>query len=195
MAPPNHALVLGASGISGWALLDQCRTYPTPETFSKITGQTNRPLSLSQAQIPADPRINLVNGIDFTKSVAEVKDVLKQKISDIETVTHVFFTAYIHKGSFEELKSINSTLLRTAAESISALAPDLKTIILQTGGKHYGVEFSDKLTLKTPFTEDMPRIPEPYAQNIFYYEQYDILKELSAASGGKWTWTEVRPDV
>lgn len=195
MSAPNHALILGASGISGWALLDQCRNYPTPTTFSKITGTTNRPLSLSDALIPADPRINLVNGIDFTKSVPEVKDLLKQKIPDIDGVTHVFFTAYIAKPTFAELKDINNTLLRTAIEAISALAPNLLSVILQTGGKHYGVEFTDKITLHPPLVEETPRIPDPYAQNIFYYSQYDILSELSRKSTQQWTFTEVRPDV
>lgn len=108
-------------------------------------------------------------------------------------MTHVFFTAYIQKETFAELKSINNTLLRIAAESISALAPKLKTIILQTGGKHYGVEFTDKLTLHTPLKEETPRIPQPYADNIFYYSQVDILRELSSKAA--WTFTEVRPDV
>jgi hypothetical protein len=90
--PPFHALILGASGISGWALLNQARLYPSPDTFHRITGTTNRPLSLEKAQIPPDPRVRLVSGIDFTKSVEEVRETLREKIPDVDTVTHVFFT-------------------------------------------------------------------------------------------------------
>lgn len=90
-----HALVLGASGISGWSILNQARTYPTPSTFSRITGTTNRPLTLEQARIPKDDRIKLVSGIDFTKSVDEVVKLLKEKIPDVNTVTHVFFTGML----------------------------------------------------------------------------------------------------
>lgn len=87
-----HALVLGASGISGWSLLNQARTYPTPTTFSRITGTTNRPLTLEQAHIPQDPRVQIASGIDFTKSVETVAKTLEEKIPDVGTVSHVFFT-------------------------------------------------------------------------------------------------------
>jgi hypothetical protein len=57
----------------------------------------------------------------------------------------------------------------------------------------YGIEFSDKVPVKAPFKESMPRIPEPYASSIFYYSQVDALAHI--AENKKWTWTEVRPDV
>ena len=38
----------------------------------------------------------------------------------------------------------------------------------------------------------MPRIPEPYANKIFYYTQYDLLTKMS--EGKSWTFSEVRPD-
>jgi hypothetical protein len=38
----------------------------------------------------------------------------------------------------------------------------------------------------------MPRIPEPYASNVFYYAQYDLLAQLSM--GKDWTFAEIRPD-
>jgi hypothetical protein len=41
--------------------------------------------------------------------------------------------------------------------------------------------------------ESQPRIPEPYASNIFYYPQVDILAE--AAKGHTWKYCEVRPDA
>lgn len=87
-----HALILGASGISGWSILNRSRTYPSPTTFSRITGTTNRPLTLEQARIPEDDRIQLVSGVDFTKTIEEVAATLKEKIPDVHTVTHVFFT-------------------------------------------------------------------------------------------------------
>ncbi len=92
MAGPSsekkHALILGASGISGWALMNQIRTYPTPTTFDRITGTTNRPYSLDKFQIPDDPRIRLVSWVDFAKSVDEVVEALKAKV---EGVSHVYF--------------------------------------------------------------------------------------------------------
>lgn len=87
-----HALVFGASGISGWAILKESTTYPSPTTFARITGLSNRPLTLEQASLPQDPRLNLVNGVDLTKSVPEVVSMLREKVQDVETISHVFFT-------------------------------------------------------------------------------------------------------
>lgn len=39
----------------------------------------------------------------------------------------------------------------------------------------------------------MPRIPDPYAQNIFYYPQYDIM--TNASTSKPWTFCEIRPDA
>lgn len=193
MASEKHALVLGASGISGWSLVYQALSYPTPGTFKSITGQTNRPLSVQEARLPNDPRITLVSGIDFSKSESEVKSTLSSKISNLSAITHVFFTAYVAKPTYPELVSVNSHFCQVALSSLSSLCPALESVILQTGGKAYGVEFADKVELKTPLMESAPRVPKPYADNIFYYPQYDITKSLSDSA--KWTFTEVRPDV
>ncbi|RAL15863.1 uncharacterized protein BO97DRAFT_421113 [Aspergillus homomorphus CBS 101889] len=39
----------------------------------------------------------------------------------------------------------------------------------------------------------LPRIPEPWSSKIFYYNQYDLLMELSQRQK-KWTFSEFRPD-
>lgn len=86
-----HALILGASGISGWGILSQIGNYPST-FFDHITGTTNRPLSLEKAFLPAaDARFCLVSGIDFTKPVEEVARLLKEKVPSVETISHVFF--------------------------------------------------------------------------------------------------------
>lgn len=90
----SHALIFGASGISGWSLLNQARTYPSSTTFKRTTGLTNRPFSLEQAQLPEDDRIQIVPGIDLTKSLDEVTSLLKSKVKDAETISHVFFTGW-----------------------------------------------------------------------------------------------------
>ena len=42
----NHALVFGASGISGWAIVNQILSdYPAKGVFSAVTALTNRPLT------------------------------------------------------------------------------------------------------------------------------------------------------
>ncbi|KAF4549239.1 Hypothetical protein D9617_22g065840 [Elsinoe fawcettii] len=187
-----HALIFGASGISGWSLLNQTRIYPSQTSFTRITGTTNRPFTLKQAQIPADDRIKTASGINLTKPVNEIVATLKGKVADIDTVTHVFFTAYIQEEGFEKLKATNTRLLEHAVRAIEQLSPGLEVIILQTGGKGYGLEFPKDVKIKPPLAEDCARIPEPWASKIFYYTQYDLLTELSR--GKRWTFTEVRPD-
>jgi hypothetical protein len=101
-------------------------------------------------------------------------------------------TAYIQTPDHASLRTVNTALLHTAVTAITSLAPNLQTIILQTGGKGYGLEFPDSVTITPPLHESLPRIPEPYASKIFYYTQYDLLAELSKEA--KWTFSEIRPD-
>ena len=55
------------------------------------------------------------------------------------------------------------------------------------------MEFFDRIPIpETPFKESYPRISEPYASNIMYYAQWDVLERLS--KGKKWSFSEVRPD-
>ncbi|KAE8141883.1 hypothetical protein BDV38DRAFT_295712 [Aspergillus pseudotamarii] len=188
----KHALIFGASGISGWSLMNQTLTYPTPTTFRRITGLCNRPLSKKDTLLANDPRLNIISGIDLTSSVEEIIDQLKSKVEEVETVDIVFFCAYIQTNDFQSLKKVNTDLLRAAILAISAAAPNLEAVILQTGGKGYGLEFPKEINIQPPLHEQMPRIPEPWQSNIFYYDQYDLLMELS--KGSRWTFSEIRPD-
>lgn len=87
----KHALVFGASGISGWSLLNQCLSYPTPSTFRRVTGLCNRPLNKEDALLPNDPRLEIVHGVDLTGSVDVVIEQLKAKVKEVETIDVVFF--------------------------------------------------------------------------------------------------------
>ncbi|GKT65446.1 sirQ protein [Colletotrichum tofieldiae] len=188
-----HALILGASGISGWSLLNQACSHPTPTTFKRITGTTNRPLTLEQAQLPADDRLHIASGIDFTKSVDEVALSLKQRIPDADSISHVFYTAYAKGTDLETQVALNTGLLEVAVQAIERVSSNLKVIILQTGGKGYGVTYPKEVKIRPPLKEDLPRIPAPWADGIFYYNQYDALKKLS--QGKPWTFSEIRPDA
>ncbi|KAL1877928.1 hypothetical protein Daus18300_002281 [Diaporthe australafricana] len=178
--------------------MQQATIYPTPTTFEKITGTTNRPMTKEKALIPADEhRVRLTSGIDFTRPVDEVKALLKEKIPDIDTVTRIIYAAYsvpAEKGPMP-LRAANDALLETSITAITALAPRVRSVILQTGGKAYGLLFAGHINLTPPFHESQPRVPSPWGDKIFYYSQVDILKRLSAKAGHSWTFTEVRPDT
>ena len=58
----------------------------------------------------------------------------------------------------------------------------------------YGFLFTHIFGLPvTPLKEINPRTPEPYASEIMYYAQYDLLERLSR--GKEWKFVEVRPDA
>ena len=96
----NHALVFGASGISGWAVVNQILSdYPAKGGFSAVTALTNRPLPVEYALWPKDSRLDIVSGLDLMKgSQQELEASIKEKIKGIENVTQVYFfckSAYI----------------------------------------------------------------------------------------------------
>lgn len=85
------ALVFGASGISGWAVTKCALSYPTPTTFSRVIGLTNRPLPLEKSGLPRDPRLELHSGVNLRGSLDEVKSQLQEKVPSLEDVTHVYY--------------------------------------------------------------------------------------------------------
>jgi hypothetical protein len=46
---------------------------------------------------------------------------------------------------------------------------------------------------QSPSRETEPRIPEPYASNVFYYALYDCL--ASAAAGKSWKFCKTRSNI
>lgn len=94
---PRHAIVFGASGLIGWAVVDQLlRWYPEAGTFSKITAVTNRPVKLSESHWPgsgtARPNLQLISGVDLRHGDGvTLANSLKQAVEDIDTVTHLFY--------------------------------------------------------------------------------------------------------
>jgi hypothetical protein len=113
-----------------------------PESLASQTGPNPR------RRLPSpDSRLHLASGVDLTSSVSNVVSALKAKVPDVESTTHVFFTAYIAADDFQAAKQINTSILDIAMRAVEQLAPNLETVILQTGGKGYGVEFDSKYKL------------------------------------------------
>lgn len=193
----NHALIFGATGIQGWSVTNQLLDgYPTNESFSKITALTNRPMT-EEMLWPENSKLQIVSGINLLtdKGQEGLTKELQERVPDISTVTQVFFFAYIYKENSDEEISINVELLKRAVTAIESLSPNLKFVLLPTGTKAYGVQcladfpFADKL----PLSEALPRIPEPYRSQNFYYNQTDWLEAESKDK--PWTFCEIRPDV
>ena len=131
---PLTALVFGASGITGHATLKTLLTYPTPTTFARIIGLTNRPLTTADSHLDADQRVELYSGIDL---LDREKSLLQlQHVPGIQQVTHVYYASYAgHGQNFEELKRVNSELLTNATGGVEICCPELRFVTLNTGGK------------------------------------------------------------
>ena len=91
-----HALVFGASGLAGWAVVNQLlENYPEPNIFSKVTALVNRPLNVAESfwpTSPSRPELHLVSHVNLLEgTVEEVAKLLKNKVADIANVTHMFY--------------------------------------------------------------------------------------------------------
>ncbi|KAG9247162.1 hypothetical protein BJ878DRAFT_217050 [Calycina marina] len=192
----NHALIFGASGITGWAITNALlEGYPDKDTFSKVTALTNRPLSQEASQWPASQKLQIVSGLDLLTSKGQegLEAELKEKVKGIETVTHVYFFAYIMDPSPEKEIEINVQLLDRAVKAAENLTTNLKFVVLPTGTKTYGVHLMEKFPFTPPLAESLDRIPEPYASEMFYYNQVDHL--ASSCKGKTWKYAEIIPDM
>ncbi|KAL3462630.1 hypothetical protein BJX64DRAFT_299393 [Aspergillus heterothallicus] len=195
--PERHALVFGASGITGWAAVNALlNDYPTPDTFQRVTALTNRPLSAEDALWPESEKLRIVSGLDLLAGdQATLETTMREKVPSIETVSHVYFFAYIFDADFEKEIQVNVDLLKRAITAVDNLSAKLEFVLLPTGVKAYGVHLIDKFPFKNdlPLHEGLPAIPEPYKSRLFYYPQISLLQDLSSAK--PWTYAEVMPDI
>ena len=90
-----QALIFGASGISGWALLRECLNYPSSNVFSRVVGLTRRPLDKDILMPERSGRWELYSGVDLSKGIDGVKEQLRE-IKGIEDTTHVYFACMLH---------------------------------------------------------------------------------------------------
>ncbi|KAJ5360104.1 hypothetical protein N7517_009295 [Penicillium concentricum] len=193
------ALVFGASGISGWSVTRNLLSYPTASTFDRIIGLMHRSRTTAESGLPQDPRLELHSGVDLRTDLETVKMQMQERIPDLDQVTHVYYLAYSNDTAYTEnvmgIKDINKQMTYNAVHAADKLCSRLQFLVLQTGTNNYGVavfQHMDKIEINPPLREDNPRIPSPYGDEIFYYDQVDLIKE--AAKGKSWKWCEVRPD-
>ncbi|KAJ6083450.1 hypothetical protein N7467_007585 [Penicillium canescens] len=193
------ALVFGASGISGWAVAKNLLSYPTATTFDRVIGLTYRPRTIAESGLPQDPRLELYSAVDLRTDLDNVKKQMQERIPGLDQVTHMYYLAYSNATAYTEnvmgIKNINKDMTYNAVHATDSLCSRLQFLVLQTGTNNYGVavfQYMDKIEISPPLKEDNPRIPSPYGDEIFYYDQVDLIRE--AAKGKSWKWCEVRPD-
>lgn len=135
----NHALVFGASGITGWGTVNAIlEDYPSPESFEKVTALTNRPLPLEVAQWPSSSseKLQVVSGLDLLRGdQASLEAEMKRRVPGIEKVSHVYFYAYVMDMDPKKEIQINVDLLKRAITAVESLSSSLKFVVLPTGTK------------------------------------------------------------
>ncbi|GIJ85085.1 hypothetical protein Asppvi_003940 [Aspergillus pseudoviridinutans] len=174
------ALVTGANGISGFAIIEHLVRQPKEE-WSKIIVTSRRPLP--NAWI--DPRVEFV-ALDFLdpveKIIAKMKDICAP-------VTHAFFTSYVHNDDFRILRETNVPLFQNFLDALDTVCPRLQRVCLQTGGKYYGVHLGP---VKIPLEEDFPRYNDQGYN--FYYSQEDYLRTVQKRRH-TWSYNIIRPNA
>ena len=98
----SHALVFGATGIQGWAVVNQIlKGYPSEDAFDKVTALTNRPIT-EEMLWPESKKLEIVSGINLLtdKGQEGLEKEMKEKIPDIDTVTHMLFFGIVSYCAF-----------------------------------------------------------------------------------------------
>ncbi|GAA5874724.1 hypothetical protein JCM8547_005194 [Rhodosporidiobolus lusitaniae] len=176
----STALVFGANGVSGLALLNALTSKPSSE-WKKIIAVSRRPAVLEHN----DDRVEFVS-VDLLSSHEELVEKLKK--AGAEETTHVAFYAYVAKQDETELIEVNCKLFSNSLEAIAQACPNVRAVLLQTGYKYYGVHKGGKYLASLPFKEDAPRHPG----DNFYFVQEDMLKDAAKKHG--WGWIVNRPN-
>ncbi|KAJ5104532.1 hypothetical protein NUU61_001879 [Penicillium alfredii] len=199
MAGKSHAIVYGASGIIGWALVDQLLSpYPHAGAFSKVTAVTNRPLDLSQSHWPEinahRPELDLISNINLRHGDgATLANSLKQANADIESVTHVYYLVFSAIDDDLEEVAVNRHMFENVIDAHNLISPNLKFVAFPGGTRGYGI-YAPGGTFTPPLQEDMVNdLPSDYAKTVVYPVYREILS--TASQGKKWTWCEVCPDA
>lgn len=159
------ALVVGATGIAGSALVDT------------LAGEGWSVLALSRKPGAERPGVRWLSA-DLT-SAASLAAALGP-----ENPSHVFFTAWSRQDTEEENISVNAGMVRDLLAALRG--KDVAHVALMTGLKHYLGPFEAYAAGEmpdTPFHEEEPRLP---VRN-FYYAQEDELSAAAAEQGFTWS--------
>lgn len=94
----KHAIVFGASGITGWAVVNELLSNsPQSNLFDKVTALTNRPLLTASSVWPQTNKLQIVSEIDILRGTqADLENLLREAIPDVHTITQLFYNGEPH---------------------------------------------------------------------------------------------------
>lgn len=97
MVQRNHALVIGASGLAGWGVVNELLSgYPNPGAFVKVTALTNRPINVAESCWPSpadsESELNLISGVNLLEGdVEQFTKALAELVPRISEITHIYY--------------------------------------------------------------------------------------------------------
>jgi nucleoside-diphosphate-sugar epimerase len=169
----RRALICGATGIVGRAILEMLKTRPRWEAVG-LSRDAARAAALGVPHVACD--------------LADAR-ACREAAAHLPAPTHLFFATWSHQRDEAENCAVNGAMLANAIEMATARGK-LAHVALVTGLKHYlGLrpDGPPRALLDTPFREDQPRV----GSENFYYVQEDIL--LAAAARHGFAWSVARP--
>ncbi|KAH7377360.1 hypothetical protein BKA66DRAFT_572159 [Pyrenochaeta sp. MPI-SDFR-AT-0127] len=196
--PKNHALVIGASGLIGWSIVDQLlQPYPSPSPFRKITALVNRPLTLEDSfwpqHAPGRPELSLTSGVNLLCNEDEFAAILQDKVSNVESISHVYYFAFKENPDSEKEVEINLGMMRSVVRAVKKLSSNFKFFVFPGGTRGYGIYRPDGI-FTAPLHEEMAeQLPEDYSKTVAYPHYRQLLRLESANE--EWTWCELCPDA
>ena len=187
-----RAIVCGATGISGFNTLRSL--LDTPDRWSVVYALSRRPLPQNMLDLltpEQQARIKFVS-VDLTRPGKEVAQILRSAGVAAE---YAFFYSYMTPNnvasmspeSADALADTNVPLFDHFLQALSLAGIVLKRILLQTGGKNYGMHIG---RVRTPLVESDPQ--PKHLQINFYYEQEKLLCDYCKKNTGT-KWNTVRP--
>ncbi|KAF2495263.1 NAD(P)-binding protein [Lophium mytilinum] len=177
---PKVALITGSNGITGAAMVNQLLSSPSWTRIIAVYRTT-------PTNIPQDPRLSIAL-VDLSQPASEIATSLTAQ--NATGVTHFFHFAYKHHSDPQALVDSNVPMFANTLTAIDDTSRStLQRVILQTGGKTYGVYFRAALIEPTPEHPIHPRVSEPAALPLFYYGQEDFMLALAAKRSWKWNVT------
>ncbi|MGB0573208.1 MAG: SDR family oxidoreductase [Alphaproteobacteria bacterium] len=165
--PANTALIVGALGVTGRALVEYLEDKPDWNI-----------VALSR-RAPDFPTRATFLSVDLTDA-----DDCRAKLAEHREITYVFYTAYSQQASVAAEIPVNVGMLANLMDAVEKTA-NIRHVQLMHGAKWYGTYLG---SYKTPAREDDPR---PLPVN-FYHAQQDWLEARHAAQSG-WSWSALRP--
>jgi nucleoside-diphosphate-sugar epimerase len=167
--PRHHALVTGALGVIGGAVVDHLAGLPD----WTVTSVSRRP--------DPDSRADRHLTIDLLDA-----DALAGTADAVRDITHLVFAAYAESGDAAKDIAVNTGMLTGTLNFLTRAGAPLEHVTLYQGGKAYGAHLG---AYRTPARETDPRLPIAH----FYYTQEDLLRERAPHDG--FAFTLLRPDI